>query len=52
MPHTIITKDGTAFAFHKYELPPLGPREVRIQVTFAAPNMAPRPTSSVAACMI
>jgi len=38
MPHTIITKDGTTFAFHEYELPPLGPRDVRIQVTFAAPK--------------
>ena len=40
MPHTITTKDGTAFAFHEYELPPLGPREVRIQVTFAAVAIA------------
>src|SRR5512141_2653576 len=38
MPQTIITKDGMEFAFHEYELPPLGPRDVRIQVTFAAPK--------------
>jgi threonine dehydrogenase-like Zn-dependent dehydrogenase len=38
MPHTIVTKDGTEFAFHEYELPPLGPQEVQIQVTFAAPK--------------
>jgi len=36
MPHTIITKDGTTFAFHEYALPPLGPHDVRIQVAFAA----------------
>src|SRR6476661_4258578 len=38
MPHTITTKDGTTFAFQEYELAPLGPREVRIQVAFAAPK--------------
>jgi threonine dehydrogenase-like Zn-dependent dehydrogenase len=38
MPHTITTKDGTEFAFHEYDLPPLGPREIRIQVTLAAPK--------------
>jgi threonine dehydrogenase-like Zn-dependent dehydrogenase len=38
MPQTITTKDGMAFAFHAYELPPLGPHDLRIQVTFAAPK--------------
>jgi threonine dehydrogenase-like Zn-dependent dehydrogenase len=38
MPHTIVTRDATAFDFHEYELPPLGPRDVRIQVAFAAPK--------------
>jgi threonine dehydrogenase-like Zn-dependent dehydrogenase len=38
MPHMITTKDGTSFNIHEYELPPLGPQDVRIQVSFAAPK--------------
>src|SRR6188474_2458831 len=38
MPHTITTKDGMNFAFQEYQLPPLGPHEAQIQVTFAAPK--------------
>jgi threonine dehydrogenase-like Zn-dependent dehydrogenase len=38
MPRMIVTKDGSSFFFREYELPPLGPRQVRVQVAFAAPK--------------
>lgn len=38
MPRKIVTQDGRAFSMREYELPPLGPREVRIAVEFAAPK--------------
>lgn len=38
MPREIVTQDGTSFRFRDYELPPLGPRDVRIRVDFAAPK--------------
>jgi len=38
MPREIVTQDGTSFRFREYELPPLGPRDVRIRVEFAAPK--------------
>lgn len=38
MPRKIVTRDGSSFAFREYDLPPLGARDVRIAVTFAAPK--------------
>lgn len=38
MPRKIVTQDGATFLFRDYELPPLGPRDVRVQVAFAAPK--------------
>src|SRR5690349_16715997 len=38
MPRTIVTKDGNDFVFRAYDLPPLGPQDVRIQVALAAPK--------------
>lgn len=38
MPREIVTRDGTTFRFRDYELPPLGPRDVRVKATFAAPK--------------
>jgi threonine dehydrogenase-like Zn-dependent dehydrogenase len=38
MPAEIVTRDGTEFHFRSYELPPPGPRDVRVRVTFAAPK--------------
>jgi threonine dehydrogenase-like Zn-dependent dehydrogenase len=33
-----MTKDGSSFFFREYDLPPLGAREVRLKVEFAAPK--------------
>ncbi|HZP81158.1 MAG TPA: zinc-binding alcohol dehydrogenase [Chthonomonadaceae bacterium] len=38
MPRKIVTVDGTAFSIRDYELPSLGPKDVRVQVAFAAPK--------------
>nr|MDQ2733348.1 zinc-binding alcohol dehydrogenase [Armatimonadota bacterium] len=38
MPQEIVTTDGSSFRYRSYELPPLGPRDVRVQVEFAAPK--------------
>ncbi len=38
MPRKIVTPDGRAFAMRQYELPPTGPRDVRVSVEFAAPK--------------
>jgi threonine dehydrogenase-like Zn-dependent dehydrogenase len=38
MPHKIVTQDGTSFAVREYDLPPLGPSDVRLRVGFAAPK--------------
>jgi threonine dehydrogenase-like Zn-dependent dehydrogenase len=38
MPRRIVTQDGTRFWIAEYELPPLGPKEVRVKVTFASPK--------------
>lgn len=38
MPREIVTRDGTSFRFREYTLEPLGPRGVRVQVSFAAPK--------------
>jgi threonine dehydrogenase-like Zn-dependent dehydrogenase len=38
MPRKIVTKDGTSFVFREFDLPPLGPRDVRLRVAFAAPK--------------
>jgi threonine dehydrogenase-like Zn-dependent dehydrogenase len=38
MPRRIVTRDGKTYRFVEYELPPLGPRDVRVQVEFAAPK--------------
>ena len=38
MPHEIVTSDGSSFRFREYEPPPLGERDVRVRVTFAAPK--------------
>jgi threonine dehydrogenase-like Zn-dependent dehydrogenase len=39
MPREIVTSDsGRSFHFRNYELPPLGPKDVRVHVQFAAPK--------------
>lgn len=38
MSREIVTVDGSRFRFREYELPPLGERDVRVRVTFAAPK--------------
>lgn len=38
MPREIATTDGLEFRFRDYELPELGPTDVRVQVEFAAPK--------------
>lgn len=38
MPREIVTLDGSSYRIREYDLAPLGPREVRIQVEFAAPK--------------
>lgn len=38
MPRALMTLDGHTFALSDYELPPLGPRDVRVRVDFAAPK--------------
>src|SRR2546423_13168532 len=38
MPRRIVTLDGKTYDFREYELPPLGPKDVRVRVTFAAPK--------------
>jgi threonine dehydrogenase-like Zn-dependent dehydrogenase len=38
MPREIVTKDGSSFWFRGYELPPLGPKDVRVKVEFASPK--------------
>ena len=38
MPRKIVTHDGQTFEFRDYELPVLGPNDVRVQVEFAAPK--------------
>src|SRR5947207_13380447 len=38
MPREVISTDGSIFRFREYDLPPLGPRDVRVRVTFAAPK--------------
>ena len=38
MPRKIVTHDGQTFEFRAYDLPALGPNEVRVQVEFAAPK--------------
>jgi len=38
MPRKIVTHDGQTFEFRDYELPMLGPSDVRVQVEFAAPK--------------
>jgi threonine dehydrogenase-like Zn-dependent dehydrogenase len=36
MPRRLVTQDGTRFRFSDYELPPLKPQELRVNVQFAA----------------
>jgi threonine dehydrogenase-like Zn-dependent dehydrogenase len=38
MPRRIVTADGSRFEIVEYALPPLGPRDVRVRVSFAAPK--------------
>ena len=38
MPREIVTVDGSSFRFRDYELPPPGPQDVRVRVSFAAPK--------------
>jgi threonine dehydrogenase-like Zn-dependent dehydrogenase len=38
MPREIVTTDGTSLRYREFELPPLGEREVRVRVEFAAPK--------------
>ena len=38
MPLELVTTGGTEFRFRDYELPPLGPRDVRLRVAFASPK--------------
>jgi threonine dehydrogenase-like Zn-dependent dehydrogenase len=38
MPREIVSLDGRSFRIREYELPPLGPHDVRVRVDFAAPK--------------
>jgi threonine dehydrogenase-like Zn-dependent dehydrogenase len=38
MPQRIVTADGMTYRFMEYEPSPLGPKDVRVQVEFAAPK--------------
>lgn len=38
MPRRLLTTDGSTFQFQNYEVPPPGPRDVRVRVEFAAPK--------------
>lgn len=38
MPREIVTRDGATFRFRDYDLPPLGPQDVRVRTGFAAPK--------------
>jgi threonine dehydrogenase-like Zn-dependent dehydrogenase len=38
MPREIVTLDGSSFRIGEYALAPLGPRDVRVKVEFAAPK--------------
>ncbi len=38
MPREIVTLDGSSFRIRAYDLPPLGPLDVRVVVHFAAPK--------------
>lgn len=38
MPRAIVTYDGLSYAIREQSLPPLGPNDVRVRVTFAAPK--------------
>jgi threonine dehydrogenase-like Zn-dependent dehydrogenase len=38
MPREIATTDGRSFRFREFELPSLGPRDVRAEIRFAAPK--------------
>ncbi|MCC6729893.1 MAG: zinc-binding dehydrogenase [Chthonomonadales bacterium] len=38
MPREIVTTDGSSFRIRSMELPPLGPRDVRVRTRFAAPK--------------
>ena len=38
MPQRLVTIDGSSFRIVDFELPPLGPQDVRVQVEFAAPK--------------
>ncbi len=38
MPQKIVSVGGTSFGYRDYELPELGPRDVRVRTEFAAPK--------------
>jgi hypothetical protein len=38
MPRRLVTQDGSTFRFRDYDLKPLAPDELRVQVQFAAPK--------------
>ena len=38
MPREVVTGNGDAFHFRDYILPPIGPNDVRVRTTFAAPK--------------
>lgn len=38
MPREIVTRDGATFRFRDYDLPSLGPQDVRVRTTFASPK--------------
>ena len=38
MPREIVTLDGSSFRIREYDLAPLGPHDVRVNVAFAAPK--------------
>lgn len=38
MPLEVVSTDGRSFRYREYEIPELGPRDVRVRVEFAAPK--------------
>lgn len=38
MPRRLTTRDGSSFQVREYTLPPLGPKDLRVRVEFAAPK--------------